>query len=91
VYLIQVKMENVMKQQCLIFCQLSLACLCIVMVSGCSNMTHTQQRVLSGAAIGAGVGTAATVLTDGCVACGAAVGAAAGAAGGYVYDKTKGH
>jgi hypothetical protein len=36
---------------------------------------------------GGGVEVADTVLTGGCVTCGAAVGATVGA--GYVYDKTK--
>ena len=59
----------------------------VVLVAGCSNMSNTQQRTLSGAAIGTGVGAAGTAMTGGCVTCGAAVGAAAGAAGGYIYDQ----
>ena len=62
---------------------------CVLMLSACSNMNHTQQRTLSGAGIGAGVGAVGTVMTGGCVSCGAAVGAAVGAGAGYVYDKTK--
>jgi osmotically inducible lipoprotein OsmB len=69
----------------------SLAALAIgaVALAGCSGMSTTEQRVLSGGAIGAGVGVGATVLTGGCVACGAVIGGAAGAAGGYIYDKTQ--
>jgi hypothetical protein len=52
-------------------------------------MSTTQQRTLSGAGLGAGVGAVGTVMTGGCVTCGAAVGAAAGAAGGYIYDKSR--
>jgi osmotically inducible lipoprotein OsmB len=52
-------------------------------------MSQTQQRTVSGGAIGAGTGAAVSVLTGGCVACGAAVGGAVGAAGGYVYDQIK--
>ncbi|MEZ0262210.1 MAG: YMGG-like glycine zipper-containing protein [Alphaproteobacteria bacterium] len=59
----------------------------VVLVTGCSGMSTTQQRTLSGAAIGTGVGAAGTAMTGGCVTCGAAIGAAAGAAGGYVYDQ----
>lgn len=59
----------------------------VVLVTGCSGMSTTQQRTLSGAAIGTGVGVAGTAMTGGCVSCGAAVGAAAGAAGGYIYDQ----
>jgi osmotically inducible lipoprotein OsmB len=62
---------------------------CILSLSACTNMNSTQQRTLSGAGIGAGVGTAATLMTGGCVTCGAAVGAAVGAGAGYVYDKTR--
>ena len=58
-------------------------------LAGCSGMNTTEQRVLSGGAIGAGVGVAGTVLTGGCVACGAVVGGAVGAAGGYIYDRTQ--
>ena len=65
-----------------------LAFMCAALLAGCSDMSRTQQRVLSGAAIGTGVGAVGTVMTGGCVSCGAAVGAAAGAAGGYVYDQT---
>ncbi|HVY13261.1 MAG TPA: hypothetical protein VHB73_06840 [Alphaproteobacteria bacterium] len=61
--------------------------LCL-MLGACSDLNTTQQRVLSGGAIGAGVGTAATLVTGGCVACGAAIGGAVGAGAGYVYDKT---
>lgn len=61
----------------------------IMTLSACTNMSDTQQRTLSGAGIGAGVGVASTVITGGCVSCGAAVGAVAGAAGGYIYDRTK--
>jgi hypothetical protein len=61
----------------------------VIALSACTGMSQTQRRTLSGAGIGAGVGVASTVITGGCVSCGAAVGAAAGAAGGYIYDKTK--
>ncbi len=66
-----------------------LAGLCVVTLVGCSNLSRTQQRVLSGGAIGAGVGTATTLVTGGCVSCGAAVGGVAGAAGGYIYDRVE--
>lgn len=60
---------------------------CMFALAACDNMDTTQQRVLSGGAIGAGVGAVGTVLTGGCVACGAAIGGAVGAGGGYVYDQ----
>ncbi len=59
-------------------------------LGACSNMSTTEQRVLSGGAIGAGVGAAGTVITGGCVACGAAIGGAIGAGVGYIYDQTEG-
>jgi osmotically inducible lipoprotein OsmB len=58
-------------------------------IAGCSGMSNTEQRVLSGGAIGAGVGAAGTVITGGCVTCGALIGGAAGAGAGYLYDQYK--
>jgi len=63
------------------------AVVCVLTLGACSDMSRTQQRTLSGAAIGAGVGTVGTVMTGGCVSCGAAIGAGAGAGAGYLYDK----
>ena len=55
-------------------------------VASCSGMTTTQQRVLSGGAIGAG-GGAWVGWAAGSPAVGAAVGAGAGALGGLIYDQ----
>ena len=60
-----------------------------IAIGGCSNLNTTEQRVLSGGAIGAGTGAVGTVITGGCVACGAAIGGAVGAAAGYVYDQVE--
>jgi osmotically inducible lipoprotein OsmB len=57
-----------------------------LLVGGCSSMTPTQQRVLSGGAIGAGSGTLIG-WAAGCPACGAAIGGGAGLLGGYAYDQ----
>jgi uncharacterized membrane protein len=57
-----------------------------LLAGACSGMTYTQQRVLSGSAIGAGSG-ALIGWAAGCPACGAAIGAGAGAVGGYAYDQ----
>lgn len=65
------------------------AALLLATLGACTNMNDTQQRVVSGAAIGAGAGAVGTVLTGGCIACGAAVGGAVGAASGYVVDQIK--
>lgn len=58
-------------------------------LGGCTGMSDTQQRTLSGGAIGAGTGAAAGALTGGCVSCGAVIGGGLGAAGGYIYDQSK--
>jgi uncharacterized membrane protein len=56
------------------------------LVAGCSDMSQTQQRTLSGAAIGT-AGGAALGAIGGNPLLGAGAGAAAGALGGYVYDQ----
>jgi hypothetical protein len=56
----------------------------------CSGLSRREERVLSGAAIGAGAGTAVGAATDEVDAGeGAAAGAAAGAAGGLIVDEVK--
>jgi hypothetical protein len=67
----------------------ALAAVGLLALTSCSGMNDTEQRTLSGAGIGAGVGAVGTALTGGCVACGAAIGGAVGAAGGYVYDQVQ--
>lgn len=57
-----------------------------LLLGGCSGMSTTQQRVLSGTAIGAGSG-ALIGWAAGSPAVGAAVGAGAGAVGGIIYDQ----
>lgn len=52
-----------------------------LLLGGCSGMSNTHQRALSGGAIGAGTG----LLIGGPV--GAIVGGGVGAAGGYAYDQ----
>jgi len=56
-------------------------------LSACSGMNTTEQRTLSGTAIGAAAGTVITAATGGCIICGAAIGAGAGALGGFLYDR----
>jgi uncharacterized protein YcfJ len=55
---------------------------------GCAGMSDTEQRTLSGAAIGAGAGTVVGAMA-GNAGWGAAIGAAAGAGGGYLYDRNQ--
>lgn len=52
---------------------------------GCSNMNNTQQRAVSGGALGAAAGAGVGLLTGHTVA-GALIGAAAGTAGGLIVD-----
>ena len=61
---------------------LSLAC------AGCAGMSDTQQRTLSGAAIGTAAGGVIGAVA-GNTGMGLAIGAVAGAGGGYLYDKHK--
>ena len=58
----------------------------IAMATGCSHMSATQQRALSGGAIGAGSGAALTALTGGSILVGTAIGAGVGTVGGLIYD-----
>lgn len=65
---------------------LASALLAGVALAGCSDMSTTQQRTLSGGAMGAAAGGVVGAIA-GDTMWGAAVGAAAGAAGGYLYDR----
>ena len=56
-------------------------------LAGCSNMSTTEQRTLSGAAIGTAAGAVVGAATGEWAW--AAGGAAIGAAGGYIYDQEK--
>jgi len=67
---------------------LSLAIVSALGLAGCSNMNSTEQRTLSGGAIGAAGGAAIGALS-GCAWCGAAIGGAVGAGAGYAYDQVK--
>lgn len=58
-------------------------------MTGCSNMSTTQQRELSGGAIGAAAGAGITAIAGGNPIWGAIGGAAAGVLGGYIYDKNQ--
>jgi len=62
--------------------------LATLLVAGCTGMNDTEQRMLSGGAIGAGTGAVVGAVTGGLgIATGAAIGAAAGVAGGYIVDQ----
>ena len=57
-----------------------------VALAGCSNMSTTEQRTLSGGAIGT-AGGAVLGAIGGNAALGAVAGAGAGVIGGYLYDR----
>jgi len=63
--------------------------LALVGLVGCDNMSHTEQNVLGGAAIGAIGGAAIGGLAGGRVGTGALIGAGVGAVGGYIYDRNE--
>ncbi|MBB6211824.1 hypothetical protein [Novispirillum itersonii] len=56
-------------------------------LSGCANMTNTQQRALSGGAIGAAGGAAVAAIAGGGLVTGALIGAGGGAAIGALTGK----
>jgi osmotically inducible lipoprotein OsmB len=58
----------------------------VLLAGGCSGLSATQQRTLTGGAIGAS-GGALIGWAAGCPACGAAIGGGAGLLGGYAYDQ----
>lgn len=57
--------------------------------TACSNMSNTQQRALSGGAIGAAAGTAGALIFNGNPVWGAVGGAAIGTAAGLIYDNNQ--
>jgi osmotically inducible lipoprotein OsmB len=59
--------------------------------SGCAGMSPTQQRTLSGGAIGAGGGAFLGAVSGGSPAGGAGVGGAAGALTGYILGEGAEH
>ncbi len=66
----------------------TIAVLSLLLLAGCSGMNSTEQRMLSGGAIGTGAGAIVGAATGGLsIAAGAAIGAVAGAASGYIVDE----
>jgi hypothetical protein len=58
------------------------------LLAGCAGMSDTEQRTLSGGAMGAAGGAVVGAIA-GNTALGAAIGGAAGLAGGYIWDRHK--
>jgi osmotically inducible lipoprotein OsmB len=63
-----------------------LICVVFLFVGACAGMSPTEQRVLSGGAIGAGSG-ALIGAAAGNAGAGAAIGGGAGLLGGFLYDR----
>jgi osmotically inducible lipoprotein OsmB len=61
----------------------------VFLLSGCAGMSRTEQNVLGGGAIGAGLGAAIGAAAFGNPAAGAAIGGAAGLLGGAVVDSAE--
>lgn len=62
--------------------------LIVFSLAGCAGMSETQQRTLSGGAIGAGAGAGIAAIAGGNAWAGAAVGGAAGALTGYIIGES---
>lgn len=68
---------------------MAIAALSLLAVTGCANLNNTEQRVITGAAIGAGTGASIGAIAGGLgIATGAAIGAGVGAVGGLIVDET---
>lgn len=63
----------------------------LLALTACSNLDDTQQKVLSGGAAGAVIGTVGVAITGGCIPCGTAIGGAVGAGTGYLLDQMDKH
>jgi hypothetical protein len=65
------------------------AVLALVSTVGCSGMSRTEQKTLSGAGIGAGAGAVVGAVSGGSPVTGAVVGAGVGAATGYIVGESE--
>lgn len=65
---------------------MALILIVVMFLGGCAGMSYTEQRTLSGGAIGA-AGGALIGAAAGSPGTGAAIGAGAGALGGFLYDR----
>jgi osmotically inducible lipoprotein OsmB len=68
--------------------QVALAILITASLGGCADMTPTQQRTLTGGAVGT-AGGAVICAIAGNAGLGALIGAGVGTAGGYLYGRSK--
>ena len=58
-------------------------------LSACSGLGDMDQKMLSGAAIGAGVGVVGTAVTGGCIYCGTLIGGVVGTGAGYILHENE--
>ena len=68
--------------------RLTIAAAITLTLAACSDMSATQQRTLTGGAMGAGAGAIGGAIA-GNAGHGAAIGAGVGLAGGYLYDQNQ--
>jgi osmotically inducible lipoprotein OsmB len=68
--------------------ELTIAVAISLALGACGDMSSTQQRTLSGGALGAGAGAIGGAI-GGNAGLGAAIGAGVGLAGGYLYDQNQ--
>ena len=61
-----------------------MVCIGLSLLFGCADMTQTQQRTLSGGALGAAAGAGVSAISGGDPLTGAAIGGAGGAAVGHM-------
>ncbi len=64
-----------------------LAVLVFLTLGACSNLSPTEQRVLSGGSIGSALGIGIAIATGGCIPCGGSIGSLLGSGAGYLYDQ----
>ena len=63
--------------------------LLLSLLAGCSGLTPTQQRTLTGGALGAAAGAGVSALSGGHPTTGAVIGGAGGAAAGYLWGRQR--
>ena len=72
------------------FARLTVLAVAGMLLAGCAGMSNTEQRLLTGAAIGAGAGAGLGAVTGGLsIPAGAIIGAGVGAVGGLAVDLIK--
>jgi len=59
----------------------------LLALSACADMDEQQQKMVSGGAIGAVVGTVGVAITGGCIPCGTVIGGVVGVGAGYLIDQ----